>query len=59
MAKKIKLELTPQQFECLIDIIDTTSASTPFDDDTAKEQLRNVKLLDSMLLKHGYKRKFN
>ena len=57
MAKKIKLELTERQFEALIDTIDNTSAMIGCgDDDDVWE--KNIKLLDRMLLKNGYKRKY-
>ena len=58
MAKKIKLELTEAQFYSLIDVIDTISAQLGCDLDFTQEQSKNVRLLDRMLLKNGYKRKY-
>lgn len=60
MAKKVKLELTQPQFRCLIDVIDTVSAQIGcLDIDFNEEQSKNVKLLDRMLLKNGYKRQLS
>lgn len=56
MAKKIKLELTERQFEALIDTIDNTSAQIGCGDHD-DVWLKNIKLIDRMLLKNGYKRK--
>ncbi len=57
MAKKIKLELTEAQFYCLVDVVDTISAQIGcLDEDFNKDQEKNVRLLDRMLLKNGYKR---
>jgi len=56
MAKKIKLELTEAQFNSLIDVIDTISSSIGFGDEFAKEQNKNILLLDRMLRKNGFKR---
>lgn len=62
MAKKITLEFTERQFECLISLIETIEAmhgcsdgdgdGSEFDDETKKE----IKNLDRMLNKNGYKR---
>lgn len=54
MAKKIKLELTKRQFEALIDLIDT--AASAFEE--IDEEMNNLKLIDRMLTKNGYKRRF-
>jgi len=69
MAKKIKLELTEAQFYSLIDVIDTISAQIgcstgEFEivdtfDTFDSVSTKNVKLLDRMLKKNGYKRKNN
>ena len=56
MAKKIKLELTEAQLNSLIDVIDTISSLIGSGDEFAKEQNKNILLLDRMLLKNGFKR---
>lgn len=58
MTKKIKLELTPRQFEALIEVTDTLSASLGGgdQDDLLRKE---IKLVDKMLLKNGYKRNYN
>lgn len=58
MAKKITISFTPTQLVALTDLLDTISAiSDGFDDDgTTKKQIKKI---DSLLLKHGYKRKYN
>lgn len=58
MAKKIVLEITEKQFEALIDIIDESSGQIGCGDDD-ELRIHRIKLLDKMLLKNGYKRKFN
>ncbi|AGO49099.1 hypothetical protein Phi13:1_gp088 [Cellulophaga phage phi13:1] len=52
MAQKIKLELTEFQFSSLISVIDTCSALMEEDEVTIKE----IKTIDAMLKKNGYKR---
>ncbi len=55
MANKIKLELTPRQFEALINIIDNTSAMIGCGENDDYWN-KDIKLLDRMLLKNGHKR---
>lgn len=55
MAKKIKLELTEAQFNALISVVDTCSSVMEEDIDTQRE----IKLIDRMLKKNGYKREYN
>ena len=57
MSKNIKLEFTERQFEALIDITDDLSSTIGCggsDDILSK----NIKLIDRMLLKNGYKRNY-
>lgn len=64
MAKKIKLEFTERQLECLISLIETIEAmqgcsdgdgsGSEFDEETAIE----IKNLDRMFKMNGYKREF-
>ena len=58
MAKKIKLEFTEAQFLALIDITDDISAMTGCGD-RDNYWNKNVKLIDRMLKKNGYKRTHN
>ena len=55
MAKKIKLELTEVQFNALISVVD--SASAVFDEDVITK--KEIKAIDRMLKKNGYKRIHN
>ena len=60
MGKKIKLELTQLQFNALIDVLDTHSASIGTGDDNYDAiEYKNIKTLDRMLKSNGYKRLFN
>jgi hypothetical protein len=58
MSKKIKLELTKLEFIALIDSIDTYSSLCDGinDDGTSRKDLKKV---DEMLKKNGYKRIYN
>ena len=58
MAKKIKLELTPIQFEALICITDDISAMIGCGD-RDDHWSENVKNIDRMLKSNGYKRIHN
>lgn len=57
MANKIKLEITELELLALTDSLDTLSAVSDGinDDGTLK---KDIKKLDKMLLRHGYKRVF-
>ena len=58
MAKKIKLELTEPQFIALIDVVDTLSAMLGTGDaDFDLLGAKQIRAIDRMLLKNGYKRK--
>ncbi|EKT4508372.1 hypothetical protein AAIP42_000031 [Flavobacterium psychrophilum] len=58
MAKKIKLELTEPQFTALIDVVDTLSAMLGTGDaDFDLIGAKQIRAIDRMLLKNGYKRK--
>lgn len=59
MAKKITLEMTSREFSALIDIADTISAMLGVGSDFDDEGKRNIKAIDRMLAKNGYKRKNN
>lgn len=60
MAKKIKLEMTEAQFNAIISMTDTTSALIGGgDEEFDKECTKNVKLVDKMLKRNGYKRNYN
>lgn len=60
MAKKITLVLTEAQFSALVDITDTMSGMIGGGDvDFDSGQSKNVLLIDRMLEKNGYKRKYN
>ncbi len=52
MGKKIKIEFTEPQFNCLMSVIDSASAVFKEDPITQKE----IKLIDRALNKAGYKR---
>ena len=54
-SKKIVLKMTIKEFEALLDLID--SASSVFEENEAEN--KNIKKIDSMLKKNGYKRNFN
>ena len=58
MARPIKLELTQSELLHLTDALDTLSslADGINDDGTLRKQ---IKALDKMLLRHGWKRKYN
>jgi hypothetical protein len=58
MAKKIKLELTEPQFTALIDVVDTLSSMLGTGDaDFDLIGAKQIRAIDRMLLKNGYKRK--
>lgn len=60
MAKKIKLEVTEAQLLAIVDIADTLKSMVGTDDeDFNKEALKQIRLIDTMLNKNGYKRKFS
>jgi hypothetical protein len=52
MAKDIELKVTKIQFEALLDMMETVR--TAFEQ--VPEEYKNVKALDRMLKKNGYKR---
>jgi hypothetical protein len=58
MKKKHSLELTDLEILALISIIDTysTLSESIWDDGTAQKELKKV---DKMLLKNGYKRTYS
>jgi hypothetical protein len=58
MAKKIKLELTLQQFEATLSLVDTISGMIGVGSDFDTHE-KDIKLFDKMLNKNGYKRQFN
>ncbi len=53
--KKIILKMTIKEFEALLDLLD--SASSVFEENEVEN--KNIKKIDSMLKKNGYKRNFN
>ena len=58
MAKKIKLKLTEPQFTALIEVVDTLSAMLGTgDEDFDLLGAKQIRAIDRMLLKNGYKRK--
>lgn len=57
MSKKIKLEITEAQLRAIICITDDISAMSGCGDNDG-EWNKNVKLVDRMLTKNGYKRKY-
>ncbi len=52
MTKKIKLELTEPQLEALMQFLD--SARSVFEESV--EEQKNLKLIDRMFVKNGFKR---
>ncbi len=54
MAKKIKLELTEKEMSALVNIIDCASSALEMVDGIPED----VKKVDGMLNKNGYKRNF-
>lgn len=58
MAKKILLEITPQQLEALKSIVDDASAMVGVGEDEDLIRIKWIKLIDRMLKKNGYKRDF-
>lgn len=57
MAKKIKLEITEAQLLAIINMADDMSAMIGGGDNDS-DWIKNIKLVDKMLNKNGYKRKF-
>lgn len=57
MAKKITISFTPTELVTLTDLLDTISAISDNidDDETTKKQIKKI---DSLLLKHGFKRQY-
>ena len=58
MAKKIKLEITEAQLSAITGLVDEISAMNGGGDDD-RERIKWVRLVDRMLHKNGYRRKFN
>jgi hypothetical protein len=54
-VKKIILKMTIKEFEALLDLID--SASSVFEENEVEN--KNIKSIDFMLKKNGYKRNFD
>lgn len=59
MAKYITLKLTEAQFIALIDMADTLKAEIGTGHEFGVEQNKNIRLIDRMLNRNGYKRKHN
>jgi len=58
MAKKILLEITPQQLEALKNITDDASAMIGVGEEEDLLRIKWIRLIDRMLKKNGYKRDF-
>lgn len=57
MPKKIKLELTEAQLIAIIELTNDISAMIGCGDDDS-EWIKNVRLIDRMLNKNGFKRQY-
>jgi len=59
MAKKIIIQMTDVELTAIIDIIDTLSAMLGTGDEGFDGMDKTIRKVDKMLLKNGYKRKYN